>query len=161
MEIEYKGHKIIFREHDESWFHELIGDKKTLAAAKSALDNLSRKDRQIGVKALRLEGASYRSIRKVQEVTVTTLCEARPRSRFGNEPPQITECWITYGKKDREKVSISNLYPLESRSDLEACVKLQAAALKASEDADAALRAIESYDADILALAAKEKAGAA
>lgn len=156
MEIEHKGYKILFRVDSETWFNELIGEKTSLKAAKAAIDGLSRKDRHIGLVALRLGDGLYRPVAAITEVTVTTFAEPKVYGWKKDAKPKIEECFITVDKS-REKVSISNLYPVESRPELLNYVRLKKEAIKAEEAADAALKAIIPFDIDTIALAAKEQ----
>lgn len=155
MQTTYKKHTIDFREDEEEWFCEAIGVKKTLKAMKAAIDNLSRKDRQLGVKALMLE-RDYRGddTFMIVEVTVTVLCE--PRKVYRSEKEEVDECWIV-NDGSRSKVRIAALFPLSSRTKLTDYIAEKSAHDKEGRRLDGVCRGLPSFDADSLALAAKEK----
>jgi ribosomal protein L21E len=155
VHVNYKGQTITFNEEKETWFNDTVGEKKSLKAAKAAIDDVSRKDRQLGVKVLRIERSFKRGdeIMSVQETTVSILCEPHPTYR-GN-PGEVTECWITDGKT-RSRASIRDLYPLNARNDLEAWLDLNKKAAKAAQIARKFHDDIEAYNADTILLASKE-----
>lgn len=156
IQIKHKGETIIFREETEEWFCEATGPKKSLKSVKDAIDDLSRKERQMNVKVLRVENSNhYRDDKKIEEVTVTIICDPR---REGEEPK---ECWITIprgkGKPDREKAYIHTLFPMDARRELEAWIELHKAFVAAREKSTNFIDGIVRHDADSLAAAAKEQ----
>lgn len=157
IETKHKGHKIVFREESEEWFCEATGPKKELKAVKAAIDDLSRKERQINVKVLRVENENfYRDDKKIEEVTVTIICDPR------REGEERKECWITIprskGTSQREKAYIHTLFPLDARRELEAWIELHKAFVEAREKSTKFIDEIVRHDADSLAAAAKEQA---
>jgi len=154
MEVQYKKHTITYREDANEWFCEVIGTKPSLKAAKAAIDNLSRKDRQLGIPALMLERNFRSDGLEVIEVKVGTLCE--PSMGYRDKVATIKECWITQDKSSRSKVHLSQLYPLDARADLLAYAKEMTAHAKEGERLEGVKKAIGSFNADTIMLAAKE-----
>lgn len=146
MDVKYKDHEITYRENSNTWFCAETGDHSSLVAAKKAIDDMLRKGRRADIKALFLSGSSWRSDDDVYyEVNVGAMVE--PRHSSG----EITEAWITYnnkrGKAEREKVSISRLYPLEMREQLEKYIVLKNVAKKAERSAETFKEGLIGYNA--------------
>lgn len=153
MEVEYKKHKITYREDGNEWFCEVIGTKPSLKAAKAAIDNLSRKDRQLGIAALMLERNFRSDGLEVVEVKVGTLGE--PTKGWRDKVASIKECWITHNKS-RAKVGLNQLYPLDARADLLDYAKQMTAHAKEGERLEKLKNSIDTFNADTIMLAAKE-----
>jgi hypothetical protein len=154
METEYKKHRITYREDGNEWFCEAIGTKPSLKAMKAAIDNLNRKDRQLGVKALMLQRDYRTDGTELKEVKVTVLCE--PVKGWKDKAASIKECWIT-DDGSRSKVYLNSLYPLSARAEVMAYIKEKNAHDQEGERLDGVKRAITTFDADTIMLAAKEE----
>jgi hypothetical protein len=162
METKYKNYKIALNELDDTWrCEELdIGPLEKLSGVKKRIDDLSKADRRINVDCWMIEerfGRRNEEEAKIKKVTVTILCEARARSSYDSRPPVIEDCWVVDSKKERSKVSLHSLFALDCKDDLQRALRAKREATEAMREADKMLDALPRCDADMLALAAKEK----
>lgn len=155
IEIEHRGHTIHFKEEDETWSCSdlSIEGNKSLAAVKRRIDEMLKKDRTVGTQALLISRSRWQKVR-MRVVTVTVICE--PENDYGERGARRpVYAWVRDGK-ERDKVRIDELYPLSARAECEAWARLDEAADRARQEADAAYEDLPSHDADTLMLAAKE-----
>lgn len=135
MEVKHKDHTIAYREGSNDWFSPEIGVKPSLAAAKKAIDDLARKGRRADVVALMIREPYWRSKSEAEIVVVKIGAMCEPRSQSS----PITEAWVTYerGKsKEREKVSLSQLYAPADRAKVEEYVRLDNVSKEAATAAE-------------------------
>jgi len=156
LEINYRGRIIKFRDDDETWACPdlSIEGQQSLSAVKRKIDELSKGERRIDVRALLL---NYCGTPQVEEVTVTVLCE--PETYGHGHPPSIVHCWIK-SKEGRSKVRLDALVPVENIAELQRWVILRAEAKAAHERADKYLDSIPRHDADSLLLSRAQRLGA-
>lgn len=122
MEIKYKGQTLTFSENTEKWSHPEVGKRDTLSALKSAVDDLSRKDRQLRVPAYYIQAnrwSSSNTVPKVQRVMVTSIVEPG-QLRSTGDPYEV---WIVDENKSRSKVGIREVYPLEAKAKIDEYIK--------------------------------------
>lgn len=157
MEVKHKTHTITYREASNDWWADAIGVAPSLVAAKKSLDEIDRKGRRADIPALWLEEDIWSTNRPawLREVKIGTLAEPRYKS----DPH---EAFISYPRKgggfERSKVSMSALYPLEAREQLEEYIRLKQAERAAEKAAEKFKEGLKTLDHKTI-MAAKEAAG--
>jgi hypothetical protein len=156
IEVKHKEFRIVYSEDNDEWQCFDVGyNNIKLSAVKRFLDEKTKKERRVNIPAL-MAIRSYRTdAAKVEDVTVTLLCE--PESDYASKPPTIRSCWIKDSSGERKKVNIHNLMPVSARADALRWQRYDDAACAATKMAHDALAALPKFDADSLMLAAKEK----
>ena len=148
----YKGYKITYSEDANVWDGESAGKHASLKALKAKIDDMERAGRKLGITALMIHSDWRNDQPELREVTVTSIAEGRD---FGSG-----EAWITYAReksKERSKVSISQLYPVEMRDKLEEYFGLKRAATEAEKQAERFLDALTGFTTATLQEAVKPK----
>lgn len=157
--VDHKGKTIKYDEADDVWrCTELeISDAK-LSTVKNRIDNFSRSERRVDVDVLKIENSRWSDEKSgSKKVRVTVLCE--PERRHGDDKGQTRECWVTGGNRERAKVYINELVPVEAKPELDAWIALDRAAKKAQGEADTALAKIKRHTAESLAALGKNQNG--
>lgn len=156
IETKYRSYTITFNEDAEEWSCSdlAISGLPKLSAVKRKIDDISKRERRVNVRAL--HARSRIADAEAVEVTVTVLCEPEPC--YGDKSPTVKSCWAKNAAGERVKLNLSDVIPIEHRADLETWVRLDTEAQAAVKRAHQHLEAIPRHDADSLMLAAKEAA---
>lgn len=146
IQTTHRGKTIYWHPDLEVWVADKLGfENAKLSAVKKQIDNLDRKQRKPMVDALWIKNGYWdHDPSSVIRVTVTVLTDDG-------------DAWVQWGEKERHKVRLRELAPLDCETDARAWLSLDQTAKKAKKTAELAIERIRRYDADSLMLAAKEK----
>jgi hypothetical protein len=145
----YKGEAIAYDQDDDLWVCQQLGIKDAkLSAVHRKIDERSRAERRIDFEVLMPDKKNWSHEKtSYKKVRVTTTLDGRDSNY----------CWVTYGK-DREKVRIDSLVPVEHEDKVQEWLTLQLQAEAAVNAADKALDELPTFDAESLMAAAKQRA---
>lgn len=154
--IKYKGQNIVFREHLDEWVcDDLSMRDASLAKLKTRIDTFSRKDRKLDIRALFLHGSGWNDVPTMVEVKVGSLSEDGKTAIITYEMEK-THRSETYREKYKSKENLNSIYPLSVRDELAKYIETKREALAMTDHANTLHKAIKGYDADSIALTAKE-----
>ena len=154
QQIEYKKHKLYFREDTDAWHcDEPELRDPSLKALKGKLDAVSRGERRVDVEAYLLEDNSWGKP-TATKVLITSLCEP-DTSRYRQPDGEIRECWITQGKS-RSKVQLRQLALIEHQAKINDWLDAASRAKQAEKIADKLHKDIPRIDPKKLLAAKKE-----
>jgi hypothetical protein len=142
----YKGEAIAYDQDEDLWVCQQLGIKDAkLSAVQRKIDERSRAERKINFEVLLPDKSNWSHEESgYKKVRVTTSLEGRDSNY----------CWVTNGK-EREKVRIDSLVPVEHEDKVQKWLTLQLQAEAAAAAADKALDALPTFDAESLTAAAK------
>jgi hypothetical protein len=156
IETKFRNYELYFDEDKDMWrCHDLGLENKSLGSLKAALANYSKGSRAVNVPALIIQDG------QIVQVQVTVLCEPEKHwvSNRQGYSREIIHCWIKLpnGKRTRKsKIKIENVYPLESRAELNVYISGEKEISALVEINENRLEGIGTHDADSLMLAAGE-----
>jgi len=154
QQIEYKKHKLYFREDTDAWHcDEPELRDPSLKALKGKIDAVSRGERRVDVEAYLLENNSWDKP-SATKVVITSLCEP-DTSRYSGRNGEIRECWIKQGKS-RSKVYLRHLALLEHEPKVSEWMAAASRAKLAEKIAEKLNKAIPRIDPKKLLAAKKE-----
>jgi hypothetical protein len=142
----YKGETIAYDRDDDLWVCQQLGIKDAkLSMVQRKIDERSLAARKINFEVLLPDKSNWSHEKtSYKKVRVTTTLEGRDSNY----------CWVTNGK-ERDKVRIDSLVPVECEDKVQKWVTLQLQAEAAAKAADKALDALPTFDAESLKAAAK------